>query len=584
MLSLVKKIPVKAVIYVEVAIFYLFLALIMTWPLVTVFSTHILGNPGDSPLYIWNQWWFKYSVLAGHNPLDCYLIAHPFGADLSSSATTFTNAFLANLLFFFLPIVEAFNSFFILSLVLAAMGAFLLIDYLFKSKFAALIGGAMFVFNSYIFSKIDHYNYSSVYLMPFFVLFFVKSFLEERRKRYAIAAAIVLAMSFYNDYYYTIGLFMVSALMASYFFFKQKKRRLANLKNLSLFFFVWLALSLPLLLSAVSSLFSGDFPMANIGQVSLYSPDVRSFLIPPAGHTVFGQYFSDYGKSLSYHGSVVYSGFLLLIMSVLGYFFGRKKEAPVLPIFWFLFTLFFFFVVVGPIFYMKDVFAFPAPYRLLAVLPIIKGILVPCRLVIFMILGLIIMSSFFLADIFARIKMSLTVKAMIAFCFVGVFLFENFSLPLPVNDVSIPEVYQKIAGDGQNGAILELPFALSTSFFTIGNVPSSAVLQYYQTAHRKNILGGYISRVPDKYPDFYGRLGGVNYLFFPERTLTGDELETVSLHALNNLKGLGVDYVIVHAEYYDSVRLKNTLSFLTFSLKVEPERDGQTIIYKISKD
>ena len=562
--------------------FYLFLALVLTWPLLTNFSTHILGTPGDSPMYLWSQWWLKYSLTQGASPFDANLLAYPFGANLAFSALTATNGILTNLFLFFLPPIVAFNSFFIISLVLAALGAYLLLDFLVENKYAAFIGGAMFVFNAYVFSKIGHYNYASVYLIPFFLLFFIKVFSLSKKIKYVIGSGLVLALSFYNDYYYTIGLLIISALIGFWFIWKNKNERVANIKNWFLVYLLWLVLASPLLFLTIQGAWGGALPLARIEQIALYSPDIRSFFVPPPSQTFFGSYFIDYYKNLNFHASVVYPGYSLLILAVIGYFVGRKIKQKLPANFWLLVVLIFFFIVLGPVLYFKAPL-FHLPYILFSYLPFVKGMLVPCRLVVFMNLGLITLAAFGLSCFFKKSALNYFSKLAIALAVAGVFIFENMLLPLPINKVSVPSVYQQIAADKEASVVLELPFALSTSFFTIGQIPSSAVLQYYQSVHHKKILGGWISRVPNSYPNFYSRVTGLDYLIDPKIELSKETLGQIKPMALANFNKLNISYVIVHPEYYNHLELRNTINFLNETLSIKPEIKDDLFLYKMPR-
>jgi hypothetical protein len=130
---------------------------------------------------------------------------------------------------------------------------------------------------------------------------------------------------------------------------------------------------------------------------------------------------------------------------------------------------------------------------------------------------------------------------------------------------------------------LELPFALSTSFFTIGEVPSSAVLQYYQSVHHKKILGGWISRVPNSYPNFYSRVTGLDYLINPKIKLPEEVITQLRPMTMTNFNKLDISYIVVHPEYYNHLELRNTISFLNEVLSVKPEIKDDLFIYKLSQ-
>ena len=66
---------------------YALLSLLFTYPLVTQLSTHVPGRlEGDIPVYIWNLWWMKQSLLEWHSPLFSEHIFAPYGVSLAFHA------------------------------------------------------------------------------------------------------------------------------------------------------------------------------------------------------------------------------------------------------------------------------------------------------------------------------------------------------------------------------------------------------------------------------------------------------------------------------------------------------------------
>lgn len=117
---------------------------------------------------------------------------------------------------------------------------YLLAYYFLKNHFTAWISGLMFVFNFYIFDKLGgHLNYTSTWIISFFILFFVKIF-QENKKKNALIAGTILSLSFYNDFYYSIGLLIFSASIILWIFFKNKKLLLSKIKNIFLCFFYYI--------------------------------------------------------------------------------------------------------------------------------------------------------------------------------------------------------------------------------------------------------------------------------------------------------------------------------------------------------
>ena len=584
-----KEIYKKIFIEALIVFFYLSLSLILTYPLILNFFTAIPGIPGDAFIFLWNQWWVREAILTGQSPFFTQLIAYPFQANLAFSSLTFTNSLISVPAQFILPPVVVFNLIFIFSLVAAAYGMYFLIKYLFNNHYAGLVGGAVFAFNAYIFQEMfGHFNYTSVYPIPFFILFFLKIFKEDKKYFNSILAALFLALAFYNDHYYTIGLLIFSFFCLVWLGFKERKLLVSKTRQICLVFFCWLIIIMPLLTVLLKGVLSKLYPLANLAQINLYAPDLRSFLVPASFQTIYGQYFINYYHSLGFHGSVVYLSFSLIILAILGYLVGRKKEIFSAN-FWLVTGVIFLFFCLGPFLYLDGYifdldgikYTIPLPYLLFYFVPFVKGILVPPRLIIFVIFCLVMMAGFILVKIFNQLK-SQIIKLALTILIIGLYLAENLAIPIPISTAKIPNFYYNLSKDKEDGVILELPFALSTSFYTLGSIPSSSIIQYYQTVHQKKILGGWISRAPDEYYSFYSRLAGLDYLINPQEKIDNKKIDEISNRVRTNFQKLKIKYIIVHPEYYYHQELANSLNFLNQVLEQKPKLVEQMYVYQMN--
>jgi hypothetical protein len=77
---------------------------------------------------------------------------------------------------------------------------------------------------------------------------------------------------------------------------------------------------------------------------------------------------------------------------------------------------------------------------------------------------------------------------------VGLLLaFELLPAPRPLHSASVPPLYRHVAAAPDGITLLELPYGIRDGTYSVGNF--SAKTQFYQTAHGKTIMGGYLSRV-----------------------------------------------------------------------------------------
>jgi hypothetical protein len=542
---------------------YLLLAILLTYPLITKFFISIPGFGGDAYIFLYNQWWFKHALANNLNFFHSPMLLYPFGVDLPLSTMTIFNSLIISFFNLFLPSIAAFNLFIIFSLVAAAEGMYLLLKYLIKNKVAAFLGGLLFSFHPYIFYEIweGHFNYFTVYFIPFFVYFLIKA-TQEQNKRYinATLAALFLAISFYTDLYYAYGLVFVFIIYCLWFLYHKKRKVFKDIKIFLFIASLFILMVLPLGIQLLRASKSGAYVSATNEQISLYSPDVRSLLVPSFLNTFFGNSIFPYYQDLDIHGGVIFIGYTLLILMIFGsYVIYKKREEPSFG-FWKPLSIFFLFLSLGPILFIGSLetivgkqITIPLPYQLLYFLPFFKSILVPPRFIIFFIFSLVIPAAYGFKFILDNIKKSFY-KISFTIVVMALILFEYSSAPISLSETKIPEFYKKIAVDKVNYAILELPFALSTSFYTLGDINSSSRLQYFQTIHDKPILGGYISRVPNYIFNYYKGLAGLKYAISPDK-LENIEINSAEIDLVRKtFFDLKIGYIIIHPEYYVSLK------------------------------
>ena len=568
--------------------FYLFLSVLLTWPLILNINKGVVGEEGDNLLFVWNHWHVGHSLVNFQNPYFTDLIAYPLTSNLVFHTLTIFNSFLSSVLQLFLPLVLSFNIIFILSLAVAALGMFLLSDYIFRHSYAAFFTGVVFAFNAYIFGEAQgHFQYTSIYIIPFYILFYLKLFKEGKYKN-AIFAAILLAISFYNDFYYSIGLILFSVLFAAWMFGVDKKTFVSNIKKILLLFFVFIILSLPLIFLSVKTVLQKEIPSTTLGQINLFTPDIRSLFIPSHYQTSFGKHFVNYYSSLGFHGGIIYPSFILILLSLLGYFY-EKNEGIFKGRFLAWGSFFFLVMALGPFLFWDGyvfnaggvLFTIPLPYLLFYSLPFMNGILVPPRFIIFSILFLAILSGYFLKNLFKKIEKMRMLSMAVLFLVIGVYLFEVAAIPFPITSTKVPEFYYELGKDEGEYAIMELPFALSTSFYTLGlgdATPSKT--EYYQTVHKKKILSAWISRVPADYYNFFNSLTGLNFLINSDESAI-KEVEKNREKIKSDFKKLNIQYIIIHPEYYNHIQLRDTINIMQVIYKIKPKLINNMLVYKL---
>ncbi len=129
-----------------VFLFYLFLATLITWPLVTVLGTHFAGYAnGDAHEMTRHIWWLKHALQTGQPLFFQPLLAYPDGLEgviLWSNPLQF---FPAWLFAFVLPLPAAYNLQALLNLALNGWAAYFLVRHLTRHTPAALLASVVFM-------------------------------------------------------------------------------------------------------------------------------------------------------------------------------------------------------------------------------------------------------------------------------------------------------------------------------------------------------------------------------------------------------------------------------------------------------
>ncbi len=560
--------------------FYGCVAVLCTWPLAAHITTAIPGTEGDNFLFVWNQWHIFDSLRHLNNPYLTTSIAFPFESNLVFHTLAIVTGSFSALLQFFLPLTLAFNIILLLSLVAAAFGTYMLVEYLFQSRAAAFVAGLIFAFNAYIFQEIlGHFQYTSIFFIPWFLFFLFKA-LREASSPYGALAGLVLALSLYNEFYYTVGLGLLALCLLLWQVMYNRKDFIRAKEALIVLALTVFILGSPLVIASIKTLRDNALPVPRPEQVALYSPDIRSFFIPSTQQAVYGNSFKAYYAQVGYHASVIYISYTLFALALLG-FFATKKPSRQQRNVWLLNATLFLLVTLGPVAYVARPL-FPLPYMLATHIPLINNILVTPRFIIFVILALIVLAAPGIKMLYERCSSRLLgTLFLIGVC--SLYIFEVMPLPLPLSSTKIPALYYELAKDSEGYTILELPFALSTSFYTLGNGTSPSKTQYYQTAHHKKLLSAWISRVPDTYYSFYASIAGLNYLIAPDKPLPEASAASLAAQAKKNFATLHIRYIIVHPEYYSHDQLTHTITFLNQTYKQDPEFKEGMLIYDLRR-
>ena len=194
-----------------------------------------------------------------------------------------------------------------------------------------------------------------------------------------------------------------------------------------------------------------------------------------------------------YHDQVSSLIFIAVIVIVVAWRAGFKPDR-----FWTALTIGFGLMVLGPFIQVAGVNTYiPTPWTILRYVPVIGEARMPSRFAVVMVMGLSVLLAMALSALADRDRRR---RPMILIATGLALAFELLAVPRTLYSAEIPAIFRTIAADPRPVRVLNLPFGVRDGLSSLGNFNASS--QYYQTAHGKRLIGGYLSRVSERNKDF----------------------------------------------------------------------------------
>jgi len=615
--------------HVAVLTVYVLLALLLTYPLALRFGSHVPGDGIDDPALAWNLWWVKYALVDRQsNPFDCGWMFHPIGINLAFYTLTILNGLLSVPLQVSLGLVPACNLLLISSFVLSAYGAYLLARYLVAWRWsgggtcpdepagrgwrhsallAALFAGLVYGFSSskVFYASLGQFNVASSQWIPLAVLYILRA-TRDRSLRSSLMAALLLVLQAYAELTFASFLLLflglrVAAELAGSIRCKLRASVGANhplpgqwlVRNLVVLLLVFLLGIAPVLANMLPDLRKeGDFTTSGGGFADVFSADLAGYALPTELHPLLGEI----AEALPFphdKGQHLYLGYGVMLLAAWGLWRGRRRPEVR---FWGLSGLIFLLLTLGPTLrvFGWDTFL-PGPFALLERLPFFKANRYPSRHSVMLVLSVAMLACYGLEQAMSRASRPSARRrpsagsrhvapAMTLAMVVLLFLFEHLSIPLPLSDMGVPSVYDRIAADPEDVAVLELPIGWRNGARVLGQQDVIIMFQqWYQTAHGKRLLGGNTSRNPELKFQYFAQAPLFSSLVaiesgreLPEETITQDRAQAAEV-----LGFLGVRYVVVHEPPASAALLSYVEKVLPLELL---EDAGDIRLYRVVPD
>lgn len=548
---------------------YTILALLLTYPLITHFTTHVPGTDiwaFDEYTFIWNTWWFRYSLLDLHtNPLFTDYIFYPLGISLALYTYNLFNALMALPLQPFLNLATISNLTLVFAMVFSGYGTYLLLLYLLRHRpgskeakaltdhCAAFLAGALYAFGSYhfVYAALGHYDKVTTQWIPFYVLFMVKS-VREQSLRNALLAGLFATLALLSEMIFGVFLLFLTVI---YLLFARREMNWGLIKRLAILVAVVVVTYLPVGYPIVREFLSADYALPGWGHSENLLVDLYGFTTPTALHPLLG---GDWARELTMvregtarftDVNTVYLGWVAIILGIgAAIRYWRELKA------WAVSAGIFALLCLGPLLHINGRSTFdldgllvnvPLPFIILHYIPIVKANRVPNRFSVVLMLALAVLVGFAAYGILQRVKRRSLLLAGTAFLWI-LLSFEHLALPLPLTDARVPDFYYTLAAEPGDFAILQFPLGWRNSFGVLG--AERTQIQYYQSVHKKRMLGGNISRNPPFKFDYFRRIPIFASIADLELygEVTAEELERDRALAPDLLYFFDIRYLIFH--------------------------------------
>lgn len=311
-----------------VGIYFVLLAILFTYPLITMMSTRIIGQPGDNIYYAWVIGWVKKAIFDLQvNPLNVWFLNYPEGWNLAYTEIAPVQvlialpfALLANPLF-------GYNFSMLSTYVLAGVFMFLWTKSLTGKTGVALIAGTAFAtlpFHQAHFLA-GHLNIAGIQWFPlyFWGLFeIIKPEPVKQRVKFSLIAGAALGLIGLTSMYYLYMTALVTLVILAINLFFVRKRVLKWQYWSS---FLWMGLlALPLIALALWPFLALEnqvsMPVRDISVARMLAASASplDYILPSTDHFAVGSWVNQHFNRQMWIENTLYLGFIPLIFAVIG--------------------------------------------------------------------------------------------------------------------------------------------------------------------------------------------------------------------------------------------------------------------------
>lgn len=302
---------------------------------------------------------------------------------------------------------------------------------------------------------------------------------------------------------------------------------------------------------------------AGVDLLAVALPNPNHAFAPAAWRAWLNARFDGYLESVA---SISLSAALVILIA------WRRGWRP--PRMWVSFGVGFTLLALGPFIHIAGMNTHvPGPWALLRYVPVIELARNPARFAVLIMLALAVL--FALAATFLRETQAR--PTWLRWAIAAIVLAELLPAPRPLYSAGVPAVYDRIAADPDDTAVLQLPFGVRDGVSSFGNY--TARTQFFQTRHGKPVLGGVLSRVSERRVKSIRSLAMLDVLIrlSEGKSLNPGAADLAAADAPRFLEQANVGYVVIDHSHASPA----LVDFAIRTLKLdELESDGPFVLYK----
>jgi hypothetical protein len=481
---------------------YLLVAVVITWPLLTVFSTRFIGHPfGDTYEYAGLIWWMKHALQTGAPLFFQPLLAYPDGLSAAYLWSIPLQSFPAWLFALAMPLPAAFNLSILLTLALNGWSMFFLVSYLTKNRAAAWVSGLVFMAFPTFQGQLaaGHIGLLQQWAVPLFIYALLR-LRESGERRWMIYGAVFFVVSLLGSSLNLI--YVMFPVTAAFFCLLLIRREWAALRRTILTIFLGglgsLIFLAPVLLDSASS----PTNLTEGGTVA-FSADLLAVVSPSFQHPLFGAL--DYPHrvlGVDPFEKMAYVGIAAGLLALLALW--RRPRARG----WLLLALFAWILSLGPILKILDApvhrviegydTLVTLPWIAAQNLPLLNISRTPARFNSILALAMAVMAGYGVSvvwdglakrDFAARYQpylqwaMILIISTFVLYEYP--FFWTNGLPDMPTLPGTVPQPIADLAGQDNIRAVFDIPW---------NHLLTDKEAMFLQTGHGRPLIAGHIAR------------------------------------------------------------------------------------------